>query len=71
MKLSDLKAGETAIISKISDNSLSLKLMEMGCIPGEKVKVNTIFPFNGPISISVLGYALALRRNEAACIEVN
>jgi ferrous iron transport protein A len=39
--------------------------MEMGCIPGEKVKVEQIAPLGDPISIAVAGYNLSLRLNEA------
>jgi ferrous iron transport protein A len=44
--------------------------MEMGCIPGEKVKVEQIAPLGDPISISVAGYTLSLRINEAEKILV-
>lgn len=47
------------------DNDLFLKLMEMGCVPGETVKVEQIAPLGDPISISVAGYNLSLRLNEA------
>jgi ferrous iron transport protein A len=39
--------------------------MEMGCIPGEVIKVEKIAPLGDPISISVSGYSLSLRLNEA------
>lgn len=39
--------------------------MEMGCVPGELVKVEQIAPLGDPISISVAGYNLSLRLDEA------
>ena len=39
--------------------------MEMGCVPGEHVKVEQVAPLGDPISISVAGYNLSLRLNEA------
>lgn len=42
----------------------------MGCVPGEIVKVEKIAPLGDPISISVSGYNLSLRLNEAATIFV-
>jgi Fe2+ transport system protein FeoA len=39
--------------------------MEMGCVPGETVRVDQIAPLGDPISISVAGYNLSLRLNEA------
>ncbi|RYG23811.1 MAG: ferrous iron transport protein A, partial [Chitinophagaceae bacterium] len=42
-----------------------LKLMEMGFVPGEKVTVDQVAPLKDPISVSVAGYQLSLRLNEA------
>lgn len=70
MKLSDLKAGDKAVIKGFEASDLELKLMEMGCIPGEEVWVEKIAPFGDPISIRIAGYSLSLRKNEANQIEV-
>jgi len=64
-RLSDLKSGISARIVSFEDNDLFLKLMEMGCVPGEIVKVEQIAPLGDPISITVSGYNLSLRLNEA------
>ncbi len=69
-KLRDLKQGQTAIIHSITDPDLFLKLLEMGCIPGEKIKVEKIAPLGDPISVLVAGYNLSLRLNEAEAIYV-
>ncbi len=37
----------------------------MGCVPGERITVDQIAPFRDPISITVAGYQLSLRLNEA------
>lgn len=65
MKLSDLKAGEGGRIKGFETSELELKLMEMGCIPGEVVVVEKVAPLGDPISIRVSGYSLSLRKNEA------
>ncbi|HEV7332652.1 MAG TPA: FeoA family protein [Flavisolibacter sp.] len=65
MKLSDLKAGEKGRITGFETSELELKLMEMGCIPGEVVVVEKIAPLGDPISIRVAGYSLSLRMDEA------
>ena len=64
-KLSELQAGESGTIDSFSNNDIFLKLMEMGCVPGEKVTVAMIAPLGDPISIQVSGYRLSLRLNEA------
>ena len=64
-RLSELKPGSTARILSFENNDLFLKLMEMGCVPGERVKVVQVAPLGDPISIIVSGYSLSLRLNEA------
>ena len=69
-RLSEIKLGKTAIIRSFENDEIFLKLMEMGCVPGETVTVNQISPFKDPISITVAGYQLSLRLNEAENILV-
>lgn len=69
-KLSELKAGQRGIIRSFTNNDLFLKLMEMGCLPGEEITLEQVAPLGDPISISVSGYSLSLRLNEAEHIEV-
>ena len=69
-RLSEIKQGRTVTIISFDNNDLLLKLMEMGCIPGEKVRVEQIAPLGDPISIAVAGYNLSLRLNEADAIIV-
>lgn len=64
-KLSEIKIGRTVIIHSFESDEIFLKLMEMGCVPGEKITVDQIAPFKDPISITVAGYQLSLRLNEA------
>lgn len=69
-RLSELDSGRRARILSFEDNDLFLKLMEMGCVPGELVRIDQIAPLGDPISISVAGYSLSLRLNEAENIFV-
>lgn len=71
MKLSDLKPGQKAFISHYENNEILLKLMEMGCVPGEKILVEQVAPLGDPISINISGYSLSLRINEAEHIFVD
>ena len=71
MRLSELKAGERAIIKEFESSDLELKLMEMGCLPGEEIIVEQIAPLGDPISIRIAGYSLSLRKNEANQILVS
>ena len=64
-KLSEVPLGKSVVIKSFKNDEIFLKLMEMGCIPGETVTVEKIAPFKDPISIVVAGYRLSLRLNEA------
>ena len=69
-RLSELKTGQKGIIHSFEKDEIFIKLMEMGCVPGELVKVEQIAPLGDPISISIAGYSLSLRLNEANSIFV-
>lgn len=69
--LSDLEPGQIATIVKFTTEEIFLKLMEMGCLPGEKIEMVQKALFNDPLSVSVAGYLLSLRIDEARHIIVN
>ena len=71
MRLSQLKPGQKAIIKDFDNQEIHLKLMEMGCLPGECLTVEQKAPLGDPLSISIAGYTLSLRLNEADHIIVN
>lgn len=71
VKLSELKPGQKAIIQEFDSEEIHLKLMEMGCLPGEKITIEQRAPLGDPVSVSVAGYTLSLRLNEADKIFVD
>ena len=71
IKLSELKPGQQATIRKFENDEIFLKLMEMGCLPGEVIIMEKIAPLGGPISVSIAGYSLSLRKSEANQIIVD
>lgn len=68
MKLSQLARGEKGIIKEFTDLEMSVKLMEMGCLPGEEICVERFAPLGDPMAIKVSGYQLSLRKKEASTI---
>lgn len=68
--LASLAPGQKATIASIADHHLSLKFLEMGCLPGGEVEYRSKAPLGSPICIKVLDYHLALRIEEAALIEI-
>jgi ferrous iron transport protein A len=69
-KLSEMKPGQEGIIKEFNSTEIFLKLMEMGCVPGERISLEQVAPLGDPISISIAGYRLSLRLNEAEHIMV-
>ncbi len=63
--VADLKIGETGIISGFASEVDILKLLEMGCLPGNEVNLKFEAPFKGPLYISVSGNEIAIRRGIA------
>ena len=70
IRLSEIKVGKSVIVKSFEKDDIFLKLMEMGCVPGEVIIVDQIAPLGDPISILVAGYHLSLRLNEAENIWV-
>lgn len=70
MHLSELKIGEVAIIEKIELSNAQHKLMNMGCVPGERIQILFSAPLGDPIAVKVSGYTLSMRKAEASAIKV-
>lgn len=72
MKLSELKPGQEGKIVKLDNNigPVRRRLMDMGVVAGEKIKVEKIAPMGDPIEVTVKSYNLSLRKQEARQIEI-
>jgi ferrous iron transport protein A len=70
-KLSELKPGQKAVIVNVDSEDINLKLMEMGCLPGEHISMEQVAPLGDPVSVQVAGYRLSLRLDEAQHIIVD
>ena len=62
--------GETAVISGFTDDEISVKLLEMGFLPGTAVRFNVTAPLGDPVCVSVTGLDLSLRISEASTITI-
>lgn len=71
MRLSDLKTGEFGVIVKIlGHGAFRKRVIEMGFVKGQVIKVLLNAPLKDPIKYSIIGYELSLRRSEAELVEV-
>ena len=67
MLLSELKTGESAVITKVKGyGAFRKRLNEMGFVRGKVVKAVKNAPLNDPIEYAIMGYEISLRRQEAA-----
>ncbi len=65
-----LKPGEKGTVKNFKDEYLSLKLLEMGVLPGTEVEMKFMAPLGDPVCIKVAGYDLSLRMEEAGTISL-
>jgi len=72
MVLSNLKLNQTATVKKITstDSVLTKKLLSMGVLKGEKIVVTKKSVLGDPIEVTIRGYNLSLRKDEASQILV-
>ena len=68
--VADLTRGQKGIIKEFADDLLPIKLLELGCLPGNQVELVQIAPFKDPIYINVNGSHIAIRRTMALQIEL-
>ena len=68
--LADLKIGQTALILNFNIDNIPLKLLEMGCLPGNFVELLQIAPLGDPIYINVNDSHVAIRKETASEINV-
>ena len=69
--IANLKKGEKAIIKDFDADVIPLKLLEMGCLPGNTVELLQIAPFGDPLYLDINGSHLAIRIETAREIEID
>ena len=71
MTLNEVKPGQTATIARLrGDGAVKRRIMDMGLTKGTSVLVHKVAPLGDPIEVTVRGYELTLRKDEASCVEV-
>lgn len=69
--IASLKKGEKAVIRDFDVEAIPLKLLEMGCLPGNFVEVLQVAPLGDPLYLNINGSHLAIRLETAREIEVD
>ena len=66
--IASLRVGERGIIEDMAFDNIPLSLLEMGCLPGERVELIQKAPLKDPLYIRVNGSHLAIRTETASQI---
>lgn len=70
-KLNQCQIGETTKITHVGgEGALRRRLLDMGLTPKTKVKIHKVAPLGDPLELHLRGYALSIRLDDAAKIEV-
>ncbi|CAI8202610.1 MAG: Uncharacterised protein [Flavobacteriaceae bacterium] len=69
--IATLKKGQRGIIREFSVDTVPLKLLEMGCLPGNEVALVQTAPFQDPLYLTVNGAHLAIRKETASQIQID
>lgn len=70
MTLKDTTPGMVVRIDEVGESALKQRLMTMGLIPGTRVEILNSAPMGDPIAIRLRSYNLAMRKDDAANIQV-
>ena len=70
--LRDAKVGETVTVKRLvaEDGALKRRVMDMGITKGSELFIRKVAPLGDPVEITVRGYELTLRKNDAEIIEI-
>ena len=69
--LRDAKVGDTVTVVKLhGEGAVKRRIMDMGITKGVNVSVRKVAPLGDPIELTVRGYELSIRKEDASAIEV-
>lgn len=69
--LKDSKVGSTVTVKRLTgEGALKRRLMDMGFTNGCSVYIRKVAPLGDPVEVTIRGYELSVRKDDAECIEV-
>ena len=69
--LRDIPVGTAARVRKLhGEGALKRRIMDMGITKGSEIYVRTVAPLGDPVDVTIRGYELSLRKDDADCIEM-
>ena len=71
MTLGEAKVGSTVTVTKIEgDGAYKRRIMDMGITKGSEIYIRKVAPLGDPVEITVRGYELSVRKNDAQRVQV-
>ena len=71
MTLGDAKVGSTVVVTKIEgDSAYKRRIMDMGITKGSELYIRKVAPLGDTVEITVRGYELSVRKDDAQCVQV-
>ena len=71
MTLRDAQVGSTVVVTKIEgDSAYKRRIMDMGITKGSELYIRKVAPLGDPVEITVIGYELTVRKDDAQCVQV-
>ena len=71
MTLGDAAVGSIVVVTKITgDGAYKRRIMDMGITKGSELYIRKVAPLGDTVEITVRGYELSVRKNDAQCVEV-
>ena len=71
MSLGDAKVGSTVVVTKIEgDSAYKRRIMDMGITKGSVLYIRKVAPLGDPVELTVRGYELSVRKDDAQCVQV-
>ena len=72
MTLRDAQVGSTVVVTKIEgDSAYKRRIMDMGITKGIPVYIRKVAPLGDPVEVTIRGYELSLRKDDAQMVEVS
>ena len=71
MILGEAKVGSTVVVQRIEgESAYKRRIMDMGITKGTELYIRKVAPLGDPVEITVRGYELSVRKNDASCVIV-
>ncbi len=70
--LQDAQIGETVTVAKLTgDGAVKRRIMDMGITKGVEIYIRKVAPLGDPVEVTVRGYELSIRKEDAKMVEIN